>query len=91
MSLFDGCELPIDERALEILSRISELWEENACTRRICKPNSSEPEIVSQRISIQLKDKLVRLSTISPKALEDMLNEEASLHNILLFAENFCE
>lgn len=91
MSLFDGCELPVDERVLEILSRISELWEDNACTRRIAEVNASEPEIVCQRIPIQLKDKLIRLCTISPKDFEDMLNEEASLHNILLFAENYCE
>lgn len=87
MSLFDGCELPEDERALEILRRISELWEDNACVRRIAKLNSSEPEIVCQKISIQLKDKLVELSTVSPMVLEEMLNEEASLHNILRFAE----
>ena len=91
MSLFDGCELPVDERALEILSRISELWEENGCTRRIATQYASEPQIVCQKVSIQLKDKLIRLCTIYPKAFEDMLNEESSLHNILRFVEDFCE
>lgn len=88
MSLFDGYQLPDDERALEILQRISDLWEDNACVRNICEARRPNPNIVHQRISNELREELIKLSTTSPQALEDMLNHEVSLHNILQFAKS---
>lgn len=88
MSLFDGCRLPDDERALEIIQRISDLWENNAGVKIACDEKHPNPGIYHQRVSMELKEILVELSVSAPKTLEDMLNEETSLHNILQFAQN---
>ncbi len=87
MSLFDGYKLPDDERALEILQRISDLWDDNAGVRSICDERRPNPKIIHQRVSTELREELIKLSTTSPQALEDMLNHEVSLHNILQFAK----
>lgn len=88
MSLFDGYKLPDDERALEILQRISDLWEDNACVTSMCSGLNPSPRIYHQRVSVELRELLIRLSVSSSQALEDMLDEETSLHNILLFAND---
>lgn len=88
MSLFDGCNLPDDERAQEILMRISELWDDNASVRNICSERHPNPNIRHEEVSIELQEELIKLSITSPKTLEDMLNEETSLHNILRFAND---
>lgn len=80
VSLFDGCKLPSDEYALEILGRISELWEDNACTHK------GTPRIYHQRVSHEQKEALIELSVVSPYVLEDLLNREISLHDILRVA-----
>lgn len=86
MSLFDGYQLPDDERALEILQRISDLWDDNASVRSICDERRPNPKIMHQRVSTELRKELIKLSTTSPQALEDMLNQEVSIQNILQFA-----
>ena len=88
MSLFDGCKLPDDERALEILDRISELWENNAGVKTVCTLKYPNPCICHQSVSMKLKEELIKLSVTVPKTLEDMLNDEVSLHNILRFANS---
>ena len=77
MSLFDNCKMPTDDRALEILQRISELWEDNACTQR------GAPRIYHRRVSREQKEALIEISQFSPHILEYLLNEGISLHNIL--------
>lgn len=83
MSLFDDCKLPDDDRALEILQRISDLWEDNANIKPTKNGNS---RTYHQKVSQELKENLIRISTYNPYALEEMLNQEISLHNILRFA-----
>lgn len=86
MSLFDNCKLPDDDRAQEILSRISELWDDNAaCSKK------GTPRFYHQRVSLELKEALIDLSLNSPQMLEEMLNREVSFHNILRFAEGHTE
>ena len=85
MSLFDDCTLPDDERAQEILMRISELWDDNAGVRNICSELHPNPNIRHEKVSMELMEELINLSMTFPQALEDMLNEEVSLHNILRF------
>ncbi|MBQ2835880.1 MAG: hypothetical protein IJE68_03500 [Clostridia bacterium] len=87
MSLFDGYKLPDDERALEILQRISDLWEDNAGVRSICHENRPNPKIIHERVSAEIREQLIKLSTTSPQTLEDMLNQEVSLYNILQYAK----
>lgn len=89
MSLFDEFKLPDNERAVEILERISELWEENAWI----KPESPSllapcyAQTYHEEISLEVQEMLITLSQTVPQELEDMLNEEAPLHRILRFAE----
>lgn len=80
--------MPDDERALEILQRISDLWEDNAGVRSICSEKHPNPGIYHKRVSVELKEALIKLSVTASQTLEDMLNEETSLHNILQFAKN---
>ena len=78
--------MPDDERALEILQRISDIWEDNAGVTNICSKQHPNPTIIHQRVSTDVKEELIKLSTTHPQTLEDMLNQEVSLHNILQFA-----
>ena len=85
MFLFEDCIIPTDNRrVVEILNKISDIWEDNACTKTTAGLKKPSPRIHRPYVSTEQKEALIELSTISPHILEEKLAEEASLYEILL-------
>ena len=93
--LFKDCKLPEnDERAMGILQRIAEMWEDNSWIEPVSikgtpvSNSSCTARTYHEKIPVEIQEALITLTQTIPQELEDMLNEEMSLHNIIQFARN---
>ena len=80
--LFKGFELPDDERALDILERISILWEDNGTVY----PKKSG--IHHQRVTYEQREKLIEISVTEPQLIEEKLADEITLPGLLLWLDS---
>ena len=76
-AMFKDVELPTDERALELLERIDNLWDENSWLA------GKKHLTRHRRVSFDIQQKLVNVAVNSPDALEDQLNHEICLDQLI--------
>lgn len=79
LEMFDKIDdLPTkNERALELLTRINTLWDENSWLA------GETHQTRHQRLSFEVQQMLVEFAVNSPDTLEELLNDEICLNRLI--------
>lgn len=77
LEMFDKIDLPQNERALGLLERINDLWEENSWLA------GKTHQTRHQKLSCKTQSKLAEFAVNFPDELENLLNEETCLNQLV--------
>ena len=80
-SIFEGFELPLhNERAMELLESVENLWEENHWLRG--GPTSPE-KVIHRTLSPSTLNSIIEFSTTNTAELEELLASEVCLDQLI--------